>query len=204
MSGQEAGGLIGILAGAYILGSVPFGLLFGRAGAGVDVRRIGSGNIGATNVLRAAGKLWAGLTLVADVLKGATPAYLALILWPETSLIAALAGLTAFLGHCFPVFLGFRGGKGVATALGVFLVLAPTALAAAVGVFVIVVYLTKMVSIGSLLGVAAVPPMLAWLDKPNGVLGVGIAIAVIIFWRHGTNIGRILRGEEKKLGERTL
>lgn len=203
MSGQEMGSFIGIVAGAYLLGSVPFGLIIGRAAAGVDVRRIGSGNIGATNVLRAAGKGWAGLTLIADVLKGAAPAYIALVLWPERPLAAALAGLAAFVGHCFPVFLGFRGGKGVATALGVFLVLAPTALAAAVGVFVIVVYLTKMVSVGSLLGVAVVPPMLAWLDKPSGFFWAGCVIAVLIFWRHRTNIGRILRGEEKGLGQKS-
>ncbi len=196
----EAVQITAYLIAAYLLGAVPFGLVLTRLAAGVDVRRIGSGNIGATNVLRATGKFWAVATLIADVLKAAIPAWLALKLWPGDSTLAAAAGLAAFLGHCFPIYLGFKGGKGVACALGVYFVLSPLAVLIAVAVFVIAVLSTRIVSVGSLSGVLIVVPILAWQGARASVLALTGLMAALVFLRHRSNLGRLVRGQENRLG----
>jgi len=191
-----------VLIGAYLLGSIPFGLIVARLAAGVDVRRAGSGNIGATNVLRAAGKGWAVLTLLADVLKGVLPVLAAAAWWPGQSGPACGAGLAAFLGHCFPVWLGFKGGKGVATALGVFLALSPAAAGLAALVFLGAVAATRTVSVGSMSSALSLIPILAWLDRPGAVIGLAAVVAGVVVLRHKDNLVRLKRGEEKKLGRK--
>jgi glycerol-3-phosphate acyltransferase PlsY len=184
---------------AYLIGSVPFGLILTRlAGAG-DVRRIGSGNIGATNVLRTGRKGLALATLALDLLKGALPAWLASrYLGPD---MAVVAGLGAVLGHCFPVWLKFRGGKGVATAAGVVLALTPPVAAIAIGVFALAVVTTRYVSLGSILGaIAAVPA--AWLMGYVQAAELYLLLALIIVLKHAGNLRRLARGRESRLSLR--
>ena len=189
-----------LLAGAYLLGSVPFGLVLSRAFAGVDVRRVGSGNIGATNVSRAAGKKVGILTLVLDAAKGALPVLVAPSLGLSPAWGAA-AGLAAFLGHLFPPWLGFQGGKGVATALGVSAGFSPVAALVGLVVFSIALAATRFVSVGSLHGTAACAAgILAVRGADSPAAWAGAAMAVAIFLRHRANIRRLLRGEENRIG----
>jgi len=190
---------VALLAGAFLLGSVPFGLLLSRAFAGVDVRRVGSGNIGATNVSRAAGKKVGILTLLLDAAKGALPVLVASFLglgpvW------GAAAGLAAFLGHLFPPWLGFRGGKGVATALGVSAAFAPLAALVGLATFAAALAATRFASVGSLLGTAACAAgifAVRGMDSPAS--WAGAAMAAVIFVRHLPNVRRLLRGEESRI-----
>ena len=197
-----------VLIAAYLLGSIPFGYLIVRTQTGTDVRATGSGGTGATNVSRRAGKLAGVFTLLLDAAKGALAVVLARSFLTEDFGInwwVAGASVIAVLGHCFPVWLGFRGGKGVATGVGVFLSLYPLALAAAGVVFIIVVALTRYVSLGSILAVAALP-LFIWLlgvyVKPVANLAPMMAVAIItgalIILMHHANIGRLLRGTESK------
>jgi glycerol-3-phosphate acyltransferase PlsY len=210
--GQEAALAAAGLAGAYLLGSIPFGLLLGRRLAGRDVRALGSGNIGATNVLRSAGKLAGILTLLADALKGAAGYLLARALIPEPvageplaagSLCLSAALLLPVLGHCYPVWLGFRGGKGVATALGVGLAAWwPGALVCA-AVFAATAAATRWVSLASLAAVAALPVAVALSPMQRGLLLPGaLLLLLLVVLRHRSNIGRLLAGREPRLGER--
>ncbi|MEZ0329287.1 MAG: glycerol-3-phosphate 1-O-acyltransferase PlsY [Dissulfuribacterales bacterium] len=185
--------------GAYLLGSIPFGLLIGKA-MGTDIRKHGSGNIGATNVTRTLGRKLGILTLSLDVLKGWLPVIISanLLQGQENfeSILSATA-LCAFLGHCYSIFLRFQGGKGVATAAGVFLAICPQALAIALLSFIIVVWRTGFVSAGSLTA-ALVMPLLQMFFLPS--LPVSIAtwtIAALVWWKHRDNIQRLLRGKEK-------
>ncbi len=200
MSGRTALG-VALVAGAYLLGSIPFGLLVSRAAAGVDVREVGSGNIGATNVARAAGRWAALLTLVLDVSKAAAPALLAgRLLGPGAAGWAAAAGLAAFLGHVFPAYLGFRGGKGVAAGLGVLLALSPWAALAAAGTWGAAVAATRMVSVGSLAGAAVGAGVaLALHGGRSPASWAALAVAAVVFARHRSNIERIRRGREPRL-----
>jgi glycerol-3-phosphate acyltransferase PlsY len=187
------------LVGSYLLGAVPFGLLIGKA-AGVDVRREGSRNIGATNVSRVLGKKLGVLTLVCDVAKGYLPMFLANSFLPqgETRLqVISLCGVLAVVGHMFPFYLMFKGGKGVATGLGVFLFFSPAAIAVSLAIFIAAVACSGFVSVGSLLA-SALAPLWIWLfGGPRvTVLAAGF-IAVLIWIKHYQNIGRLLRGEEK-------
>jgi glycerol-3-phosphate acyltransferase PlsY len=184
---------------AYLIGSVPFGLIVTRlAGAG-DIRAIGSGNIGATNVLRTGRKGLAIATLALDVLKGALPVWLAgHYFGPD---MAVVAGLGAVVGHCFPVWLKFQGGRGVATALGVVLVLTPLVALFAVVLFVAITALTRYVSLGSMLG-AASPCPLAYLLGHVQASEIYLVIALLIVAKHFGNIRRLLAGTENKLGAR--
>jgi glycerol-3-phosphate acyltransferase PlsY len=204
--------LIAIAAGSYLLGSIPFGYILVRVFQGVDVRSIGSGNIGATNVARTGGKGLAIATLVLDALKGWLPVFLVLTV-PGISTsgpaqlhtMATLAALCAVIGHMFPVWLGFRGGKGVATGLGVFLALAPNAVLVALALFVAIVVFTRYVSLGSILAAAAFPAALWWLDRdsfPTPALAMCAAIALLVIVRHHQNIGRLWAGTESRFGAR--
>ena len=179
----------------YLLGSVPFGLLIVRSATGEDVRRLGSGNIGATNVLRTGRRGLALATLAADLLKGFLPAFLAFLwLGPD---IAVLAGLGAVLGHCFPVWLGFKGGKGVATAAGVILALTPLTLLLVLLVFAGVFAATRYVSLASILAALAAPPV-AYLFGHVQAAQLYVALALIVVVKHYANIGRLLKGTESR------
>ena len=180
---------------AYLIGSVPFGVILTRlAGAG-DVRQIGSGNIGATNVLRTGRKGLALATLALDLVKGALPVWLAYrYLGPD---MAVVAGLGAVLGHCFPVWLKFRGGKGVATAAGVVLALTPAVAAIAIGVFVLVLLATRYVSLASMLGAIAAAPG-AYLLGYVQAAELYLLLALLIVVKHAGNIRRLLQGSEAK------
>ena len=180
----------------YLCGSVPFGVLLARRG-GVDPRVAGSGNIGAANVARTAGVGLGVMTLVADALKGALPA-LARALTDRPALAAAV-GVAAFLGHLFPVTLGFAGGKGVATALGVLLTLAPLAAAAAVAVFVLVVRLTRYVSLASVLAALAAPLLVVLFAYPAPVLAASLVMTAFIALRHRDNFRRLRASTEPRL-----
>ena len=183
---------------AYLLGSIPTGLLLSKALAGVDPRQKGSRNIGATNVMRTVGKALGAVTLLGDVLKGLIPVLLALWLRQEQAWVAAVA-LAAFLGHCFPIYLRFKGGKGVATALGIFLPLAPLAVLMAIVVFATGVAITRMVSVGSIAAAGAIP-LLIWLrGYPVSFILLGICVGAIIIHRHKENIQRLLMGKENKI-----
>jgi glycerol-3-phosphate acyltransferase PlsY len=185
---------------AYLLGSVPCGVVVARILGQTDPRGAGSGNIGATNVARTAGKTAGIATLVGDVVKGLIPT-----LWAGASFASPWAvagvGLAAYLGHLFPLYLGFKGGKGVATGLGVFLGIAPGAALLAAGVFGGVVGKGRMVSLASLSAVAALPLLLAFLGAPLAHVVLGLAVGGLSVWKHRGNIERLLDGTESRLGQ---
>jgi glycerol-3-phosphate acyltransferase PlsY len=205
---------LSIVVAAYLLGSIPTGYLLMRIFRKQDIRSLGSGNIGATNVLRSGAKGLGAATFLLDVLKGVlavlvgarlggmwTPAF-----HPHEA--EALAALCAVLGHMFPIWLGLRGGKGVATAFGVFLVLVPYAALASLAVFVVVFALSRFVSLASILGAAAFPPFAwftaRWLATPwthnRVVAGATIIVAILILIKHSQNIKRLLSGTEYRFG----
>jgi glycerol-3-phosphate acyltransferase PlsY len=194
------------LAG-YFLGSIPFGWLLGRGLGGKDVRQHGSGNIGATNVARVAG-LGAGIvTLILDAGKGAAAVWLALRVAQHSAAAMMIAGLAALLGHCFPVWLGFRGGKGVATAVGVFVVICPLAAAGGVWIFALAMVLWRYVSLASLAATAAMPLLVYFLWAPGHapalVVTIGTLLAAgLIFCKHRGNLQRLREGAEPKFNSR--
>lgn len=189
---------IAVIVLAYLLGSIPFGLLLTRmAGAG-DIRTIGSGNIGATNVLRTGNKKLAAATLLADVLKGVLAVMIAREIAPEA---AACAALAAFLGHLFPVWLKFKGGKGVATALGVFLGLAPQVALAALLVWLMAAYLLRISSASALIAVASAPMWVKVFGQPQN-LWLACLIAALVFFTHRANILRLIHGTEPQIGQK--
>jgi acyl phosphate:glycerol-3-phosphate acyltransferase len=201
---------VAVVALAYLLGSIPFGYLLVRLSGGGDVRETGSGGTGATNVTRRAGKGVGVLTLLLDALKGVAAVLIARpALGAGSEWWVCASAVAAVLGHVFPVWLRFRGGKGVATGLGVFLVLAPLATACALAVFVAVVRLWRFVSLGSITA-AAVLPLAVWALSAAGlsdraappVLAVAAVGAALIIFMHRANIGRLFRGEESKFQER--
>jgi glycerol-3-phosphate acyltransferase PlsY len=173
--------------------------LLARQFAGVDVRASGSGNIGATNVARSAGKGLGIITLLLDALKGATPVLVAAYVMQAPILHVALAGLFAVVGHIFPIYLRFKGGKGVATGLGVFLALAPLPTLAGVAAFGAVYGVTRLVSPGSLAGAIVMLGSTAWLGEPREVTAVAGAVVFLIFIRHIGNIRRLLARQEQGL-----
>lgn len=204
MSGHDRVGWL-LVGASYLAGSIPFGLLLGRAFAGVDVRAAGSGNIGATNVARTAGRSLGILTLLLDAGKGSLAvAVTAIVLGtPNDGAWAATAGLFAFLGHVFPVWLLFRGGKGVATALGVLIVLSPWLSLGAALVFAGVFLATRTVSVASMtaaVAAAAVAGVLHGWAWP--VTRVAAVIAIVVLARHQSNVRRLLRGEESLFSAR--
>ncbi len=183
---------------AYLLGSVPTGYLMG-AWMGVDVRTAGSGNIGATNVARVIGKRQGILTLVADAAKGFIPVFAALQLGFAPA-GAVLAGTAAFLGHLYPVFLKFQGGKGVATALGVFVGLAPLATLVLIVIFAAVALTSRIVSLSSMAAALAAPVTFWFFSYPPPVVGLSAFIALMITMRHRGNLRRLLAGTEPRFG----
>ena len=185
----------------YVSGSIPFGLLIGKASTGVDVRGIGSGNIGATNVLRAAGKGAAALTLALDMLKGWAPVALGRIVGASDALVAGVA-LAAFLGHLYPVFLRFRGGKGVATFLGVLLALLPKVAFLVAGVWLLIAAVFRYSSLAAVVAAAASPPLVWLLDGRRGFVALAVVLSGFILIRHGENMRRLLAGEERRIGQR--
>ncbi|MDQ8162842.1 MAG: glycerol-3-phosphate 1-O-acyltransferase PlsY [Gemmatimonadota bacterium] len=198
--------LAAALVAAYVIGSFPTAHLVGRAN-GIDLRTMGSGNLGATNVFRTLGWRWGLLVYVVDGLKGALP-----VLWLPGMVgmgtgwpWGVLCGLAAILGHVRPVFLlGKGGGKGVATASGVFVALAPLPALCAVAAFVIVVALTRYVSLGSLVGAAVLPVALLVQQRAiTPLVIVSVAVGGFVFWTHRDNIGRLRRGEERRVGGRS-
>ncbi len=183
----------------YLVGSIPFGLIIGRL-AGTDVRKEGSRNIGATNVSRVLGKKLGFLTLVCDCLKGLAPMALAGLYLPDTAnreQVVAFTGVLAVVGHMFPVYLRFSGGKGVATGLGVFLYFSPVAIAISLTVFLAAVRLTGFVSVGSLLASALIPLWLYLLGAAKTAIWAAAVIALLIWGKHHENIKRLLHGQEK-------
>lgn len=198
---METTGLFGqaaIIILAYLIGSIPTGVLLTTFFAGQDIRKHGSGNIGATNVARVAGLKLGLLTLALDLLKGAGPVCLAGLFGPGRPEVSmTLAALAAVAGHLYPVYSRFQGGgKGVATACGVFLVMTPLACLAAMIVFVLVVWLTRRVSAGSLAAAAALPPGV-WTVTTSGYIFAGAAIiSLFVVMRHRDNIVRLVRGTE--------
>ena len=195
--------LLAIPIAAYFLGSIPFGLLLTRAFGRGDVRKVGSGNIGATNVARAAGMLAGVFTLVLDVAKGAGAVWLAEKLSNDSATWMMIAALAVLVGHCFPIWLKFRGGKGVATAAGVFLVLSPAACLAALVLFILVVIFWRYVSLGSVSAAAALPLLIYFLWAPRhapppAVTFGALVAALLIIFKHRGNLRRLLEGAEPK------
>jgi glycerol-3-phosphate acyltransferase PlsY len=187
----------GFIILGYLFGSIPFGLLLTRAAGLGDIRRIGSGNIGATNVLRTGNKALAAATLLLDGLKGAVVVLLAL--WFGGHDAAAWAGIGAVIGHAFPVWLGFKGGKAVATAYGVLLAAAWPVGIAAGAVWLVVAGLTRISSLAALVSFA-LAPLFALALADSALVKLALAIAVLVFIRHHTNIRRLLAGSEARIG----
>ena len=193
--------LAGVLALSYLLGSIPFGLVLTRAFTDIDIRKHGSGNIGATNVRRLAGTRLGVLTLIVDVLKGALPVYLACIVAPADmtgrEAYVSLVAMSAFLGHLYPLYLKFSGGgKGVATAFGCILVISPLAVMMALLAFLLVVRLSNRVSAGSLTAAAALPLTIWWTLRDPAYTVCALLVAGLIFLRHRDNIRRLIQGTE--------
>lgn len=187
----------------YLLGSIPFGLLLAKLFGGTDVRQAGSGNIGATNVSRVAGPVAGVFTLLLDAGKGAAAVWLAARFSEQNATAMMLAGLAALFGHCFPVWLGFKGGKGVATGLGIFIGLCPLAALSAFLFFLLVVFFWRYVSLGSLAAAASMPLLIYFLWAPHHapplIINFGTLVASsLIFYKHRANIQRLSNGTEPK------
>lgn len=190
--------VIALIGFAYLLGSIPTGYVLGKF-SGVDVRQVGSGNVGATNVARAVGKWQGVLTLLTDAVKGMVPVAIGLRMSLQPEAIAAIAS-AAFLGHLYPVFLKFHGGKGVATALGALLIIAPLATLLLLGIFAAVVFPTRLVSLSSIIA-AAMAPLALWIFfQPPAIVWMGAFLAAMIASRHRGNIQRLLAGTEPRFG----
>ena len=189
-----------IVVGGYLLGSIPFGLIATRLGGAGDIRKIGSGNIGATNVLRSGRKDLAAITLVGDAGKGAVAVLLAGLLTHGSPFAVALAGGSAFVGHLFPVWLKFNGGKGVATFYGVLLSAAFPVGALAALTWIAMAFLFRISSLAALTAAALAPLFAFAVDAPRPMVVLAAVMAVLIFIRHKDNIRRLLKGEEPKIG----
>lgn len=186
---------------AYLLGAIPFGYLFFRLSEKKDIRSYGSQSTGATNVLRLKGWAQALPVAVFDILKGLIPPLLALKLFEDFDL-ALVCGLAAVLGHCFPVYIRFRGGKGVAATVGAYAALGLKPLLLSLIVFVLVIAITRYVSLGSLLAVLSFPLFSFLFKEPGRLALLGVAISMLILFKHRENIRRLLTGKERKFGEK--
>jgi glycerol-3-phosphate acyltransferase PlsY len=185
-----------LLVTAYLIGSIPTGLLLGKA-YGIDVRKEGSGNIGATNLYRTVGRKVGIITLIGDCLKGLIPVVV-VHFSSTTAEYAAWVGLAAFFGHVFSVFLRFKGGKGVATALGVFMALAPLAVGIALLVFIALMLKWRYVSLGSIAAAATMPLAVTFLRGGNELIAVTLMIAMVVIVKHHENIRRLFAGTESR------
>ena len=190
--------IIGVLVLAYLLGSIPFGLLFSRMGGLGDIRETGSGNIGATNVLRSGNKFLAALTLLADAAKGSAAIFIALEFAGFPT--AYWAGLAALLGHVFPLWLGFKGGKGVAVFIGVSIVLSPLPGLSMLSVWLLVALIGRRSSLAALIATLSVPPYMFVLGEVYGAVVVGLQVGVV-YWAHRDNISRLRKGQEPRIGQ---
>lgn len=191
--------LMAVISG-YLLGSVSFGIIVTKWLRGVDIRQYGSGNTGMTNVMRTIGKGPAVLVLLGDALKGAASVGIGLSM--GSTVYAVIAGLAAMAGHNYPLFHGFRGGRGVATGFGVILTLTPDVTLIALFIFLATVFLTRYVSLGSILAALSVPLTMMILKKPLPVLLFGVLGAGFVIYRHKENIKRLWNGTEYKIGEK--
>jgi acyl phosphate:glycerol-3-phosphate acyltransferase len=194
-------GAFAIVVIGYLIGSIPFALLLARRWGASDLRLLGSGNLGAANVLRTSGVKAGVLVAVLDVAKGAASVALAERFFGGAA-APAIAGLAAIVGHVYPVWLRFRGGKGVATACGVFAVLTPHAVPPALVVFAATVWATRYVSLGSVAALLALPPVAYALDAEPPVLAVASAAAALVVFRHRSNLMRVRLGTERRIGAR--
>lgn len=190
-----------LLAGGYVFGSVPFGILVGRGLYGVDPRTVGSGNIGTANSMRAFGRTGAALVLIGDVLKGGAPTFVALQVARDPWMVAAV-GLAAVAGHNWSVFLRFSGGKGVATTLGVLIVLSLPAAAVFGAVWLATAALTRYSSVASILGGAAVPVAMLLLRAPMAYVYYAVVALMLVVWRHEANLRRLIAGTERRIGSK--
>ena len=189
-----------VVLAAYLLGSIPFALILARRW-GSDLRAVGSGNLGATNVMRASGIRAGVLVAILDMGKGAVSVWLAARISDGAPLPAA-AGLAAIIGHIYPIWLRFRGGKGVATACGVFSILTPLAVPPAIAIFAAAVWLTKYISLGSVLASMALPPIAYALGSPAPAVIAAAAASAFIVFRHRSNLVRLVTGTERRMGTR--
>ena len=194
-----------ILIGAYSFGSIPFSVIVGYMFAGVDVRKTGSGNAGATNVYRVAGLPAAIIAGLLDALKGVLPVLVAKMLLPNEEWLQIASGLAAVAGHIFPVFAGFKGGKGVNTLLGMFMVLLPIEMLICLGVFAVVFALTRIVSVGSMTAgvslsvIALIEKYIMAKNMSVLLLSACVGVTLLVLFTHRANIRRLVRGEEKRL-----
>jgi glycerol-3-phosphate acyltransferase PlsY len=191
--------LIAVLSLGYLLGSIPFGLLLTRMAGLGDLRSIGSGNIGATNVLRTGNKKLAAVTLLLDALKATAAAVIAQMLFGQNA--GLLAGFAAFIGHLFPIWLGFKGGKGVATYIGTLLGVAPMMVLVFAAVWLAVAFISRYSSLSALIATLVIPVVLWILGVEEAAL-VTAAMTAITFWRHRPNIERLIAGTESKIGHK--
>jgi len=195
-----------IIVIAYLIGSISIGYLFARWFKGVDIRKLGSGSAGATNISRLMGFKVAVLVLILDAIKGFITIYLALFLLGKNLLagewIVMLCGIAVIAGHNWPLYFNFKGGRGAATMLGVFLALMPLPTLIAFIIVSIIIALTRYVSLGSIAGAIAVPIAILITDKPSEYFYFGLIISIIIIYQHKENINRLLRGKEAKLGQK--
>ena len=190
--------LAGAVLASYLLGALPFGLWIGKGFYGIDLREHGSKNTGATNAYRVLGRPAALLVFIGDTAKGMLGVYLGMAL-AGGELAAVVCGIASICGHNWSVFLGFKGGKGVATSLGVIAVLAPKVTVIVFAVWAAVVLLTKYVSLGSIIAAALTPPLMWWFGEAREVMVFGVAAAAFVILRHRPNIERLLKGEELKI-----
>jgi glycerol-3-phosphate acyltransferase PlsY len=197
--------LITYIIASYLLGAIPFSVIVGYAFAGVDIRRHGSGNAGATNVYRVAGPVAAVLASVLDVGKGALAVLVAKSLFPELSWLPLASGFAAVAGHVFPIFAGFKGGKGINTLLGMFLILLPIEIGVCLFVFGIVFALTRIVSAGSIMAgvslslIVLIEKYLMGKNVSSLLLSACVAVSLLVLFTHRANIRRLIKGEERKL-----
>ena len=188
----------------YLLSSIPFGKIISHKVADIDITRRGSGNIGATNVARELGLKWGILTLLLDVLKGFLPLYLLNLFLPDCPIGLSIVGLSALLGHQFSIFEKFRGGKGVATALGIYLAISPVSCLMALILFILTVSVFDFISLGSIVSAAIIPLFLVLSGKPEAFIIASLIMAALIWVKHKENIQRLIQGEERRWRKRVV